>query len=71
MSGASITISLNGVDRTVAAGTSVEALVAAELPSGRGIAVARNDEVVPRSTWAVVLVASGDRIELLTAAQGG
>ena len=37
----------------------------------RGIAVAVNDEVVPRSTWAEHRLCEGDRVEVLNAAQGG
>lgn len=37
----------------------------------KGIAVAINDEVVPRSQWPTHLVVDGDRIELIRATQGG
>jgi thiamine biosynthesis protein ThiS len=37
----------------------------------RGLAVALNGEVVPRSTWADRAVADGDQVEILTIAQGG
>jgi sulfur carrier protein len=36
-----------------------------------GIAVARNSNIVPRSHWSTTPLISGDRIEILTAAQGG
>jgi sulfur carrier protein len=36
-----------------------------------GIAVAVNGEVVPRSAWADHALRDGDRVEILTAAQGG
>lgn len=36
-----------------------------------GYAVAINDEIVPKSTWQTATVSDGDRIELLTAVQGG
>lgn len=36
-----------------------------------GLAAAVNDEVVPRSTWAGTRLQPGDRIELLSAVQGG
>ncbi|WP_372697971.1 sulfur carrier protein ThiS [Arthrobacter sp. JSM 101049] len=36
-----------------------------------GLAVAVNDEVVPRSAWAGTRLRPGDRIELLAAVQGG
>ena len=37
----------------------------------RGLAVALNCEVVPRSTWTDQPVADGDQVEILTIAQGG
>ncbi len=37
----------------------------------KGIAVAINDEVVPRSQWSTHLIVDGDRIELIRATQGG
>jgi sulfur carrier protein len=40
-------------------------------PARPGIAVAVNDEVVPRSQWTVRTVRSGDRIEIVGAEQGG
>lgn len=36
-----------------------------------GVAVARNGEVVPRSSWTTVDVVAGDQIEVLHAVQGG
>ncbi|MGP5072714.1 sulfur carrier protein ThiS [Arthrobacter rhombi] len=36
-----------------------------------GLAAAVNDEVVPRSAWAGTPLQPGDRIELLSAVQGG
>lgn len=39
--------------------------------AARGVAVAVNGEVVPRSTWEDRRVADGDRVEALTAMQGG
>jgi sulfur carrier protein len=39
--------------------------------SARGVAVAVNGEVVPRSAWETTGLHPGDRVEVLTAAQGG
>lgn len=39
--------------------------------AGPGIAVALNGEVVPRTEWQTTPVGELDRIELLSAAQGG
>ena len=66
-----ITIALNGEPRQVAAGTTVAQLVT-ELDAGpRGVAVARNQEVVIRSEWARTPLVDGDRVDVLRAAQGG
>jgi len=40
-------------------------------PAGRGLAVARNGEVVPRSSWETTTLAPDDRIEIVGAVQGG
>lgn len=37
----------------------------------RGVAVALNGEVLPRAAWAGTEVSDGDRLEVLTATQGG
>ena len=37
----------------------------------RGIAVARNGEIVRRSEWTSTLVVSGDHVEIVTAVAGG
>ena len=37
----------------------------------RGVAVAVNGEIVPRAEWAQHRVDSGDRVEALSAMQGG
>ncbi len=39
--------------------------------AARGIAVAVDDEVVPRGEWPSRIVASGASVEVLTAMQGG
>jgi sulfur carrier protein len=62
---------VNGAPWAGRDGATVADLVAAWCPSPRGIAVARNDEVVPRSTWGTTALVHGDRIEIVTAAAGG
>jgi sulfur carrier protein len=39
--------------------------------ASRGLAVALDDEVVPRSRWSATPIAEGARIEVLAAIQGG
>jgi len=54
-------------------GALVADAVAAVRPSNemRGIAVAVNGDVVPRSAWSDTELASEDQIEVLTAVAGG
>jgi sulfur carrier protein len=40
-------------------------------PDARGIAVAVDGEVVPRSAWETFVLCEGVRVEVLTAMQGG
>jgi len=68
---ATVTVNVNGEAEDLDAGTTVADLVGRHRDSPRGVAVARNEEVVPRSQWAATVVADGDRFEILTAAQGG
>ena len=39
--------------------------------AARGVAVAVNGEIVPRAAWPARRVGDGDRVEALTAMQGG
>ena len=63
---------VNGERRRMAAGDVRSLLTALGLdPGGRGIAVARNGEVVPRSAWETTTLAPEDRIDIVGAVQGG
>ncbi len=64
-------LTVNGTSREVTGALSVGALVAELTGARRGVAVAVNGEVVPRSTWATASLRDGDRVEVFTAAQGG
>lgn len=66
-----MTVTVNGAPRTLEAGATVEDVVRALAADPGGCAVAVNGEVVPRSDWAGRGLAAGDRVEVLTAAQGG
>jgi len=66
-----MTITLNGSPHEVADGTTVEQLVTVFSLPERGVALAMNSEVVPRSVWASTLVLSDARVEVITPAQGG
>lgn len=69
--GAPVTILVNGEEHAFAAGATIADVVAAVAEGPKGIAVACNAEVVPRSTWSATVLCAGDHIEVLTAAQGG
>ncbi|GAA2961714.1 sulfur carrier protein ThiS [Streptomyces enissocaesilis] len=66
-----MTISVNGENREVDAGTTLGALVAALTRAPSGVAAALNETVVPRGQWDATVLGDGDRIEVLTAVQGG
>jgi len=66
-----IDVRVNGEPVRLAEGTHLRALVTERVERVEGVAVACNDEVVPRSEWAETDVRDGDRIEILVAAQGG
>ena len=62
---------VNGEPREIAAGTTIEALVASLGMDRRRIAVERNAEIVPRALHAATLLAEGDRVEIVTMVGGG
>ncbi|MBD0708478.1 MULTISPECIES: sulfur carrier protein ThiS [unclassified Streptomyces] len=64
-------VSVNGEAREVPGPLSLDALVATLTTAPSGVAAALNETVVPRGAWAVTPLAEGDRIEVLTAVQGG
>ena len=64
-------VTLNGKPMELRDGSTVAALVADLGAPARGIAVAVDAQVVPKSQWATTSLAEGARIEVLAAAQGG
>jgi sulfur carrier protein len=63
---------VNGVDRIVTGGTGLMSLLEEMALVGRhGLAVAVNDEVVPRAHWADRGLQECDRILVIQASQGG
>ena len=62
---------INGAAREVPAGFTAADAVRLITENARGIAVAVNGEVVTRSAWGSVTLSDGDRVEVLTAVQGG
>jgi sulfur carrier protein len=67
-----VNVVLNGEPRELPDGCSVRDAVEASgaQAKGRGVAVAVDGEVVPRAAWRAEL-RDGQRVEVLTAVQGG
>jgi sulfur carrier protein len=62
---------LNGAERELPDGASVADALAAIGAPHAGIAVAVDDDVVPRADWTEWVLHEGARVEVLTAVQGG
>ncbi|GAA2699070.1 sulfur carrier protein ThiS [Micromonospora olivasterospora] len=62
---------VNGTGRDLPGGTTLAEVVRTVTDQERGLAVAVNGEVVPRGGWSVTVLRDGDRVEVLSAAQGG
>jgi sulfur carrier protein len=71
--GGRMKVIVNGSETEVPRGATVAALLERlDLPgAGRGVAVAVEAEVVPRTEWERHALDEGDRIEVLRAIQGG
>ncbi len=66
-----IAVTVNGETRDMAAGDTVAALLRAIGLDSRKVAVERNEEIVPRSTYDSVALAPGDRLEIVHFIGGG
>ncbi|MEV5503752.1 sulfur carrier protein ThiS [Nonomuraea fuscirosea] len=64
-------VTINGAAHEVADGTTVAQAVQTLTSATTGVAVAVNDEVVTRSAWETTALGDSDRVEILTAVQGG
>jgi sulfur carrier protein len=62
---------VNGSATDVAPGRSVAELVREFSDKQTGIAVAINEDVLTRAEWAETTVKPGDRVEIVSAVQGG
>ena len=68
------TVTVNGERRDVPAGAALPDLLRQmdlDPETATGLAVAVNDEVVPRAQWEGCALKEGDRVEVITAQQGG
>ena len=68
-----VLVTLNGSEQVLPDGISVVELVRSlgGAPDGRGVAVAIDGVVLPRSQWQATELASGARLEILVAVGGG
>ena len=64
-------IMINGESRDVDPGLSVAGLLGVLGIEGRKVAVERNLEIVPKSTFAATTLAEGDRLEIVHFIGGG
>jgi sulfur carrier protein len=66
-----VTITLNGEPAAHEPGATLADLVARLALPSRGVALAVDGEVVPRTAWEHTPVSAGARVEVVTALQGG
>jgi thiamine biosynthesis protein ThiS len=66
-----ITLSINGSPRQFPASIKVFELIEALGYTGKRIALERNGEIVPRSTFATQQLFDGDKLEIVVAVGGG
>lgn len=66
-----IELVVNGGSCQLEDAATVDALVEVLGCGRRGVAVAVNSEIVPRSSWVATTLAAGDTVEVLRAVQGG
>jgi sulfur carrier protein len=68
-----LSVTINGDHRELPAGATVASVIElfSGAPEGRGVAVAVEGEVVPRTRWADVELRDGARVEVVVAVQGG
>jgi sulfur carrier protein len=64
-------LTVNGTEHEAAAGVTVAALLATLALRRDGVAVALNDDVVPRAEHATRTLNDGDRLEIIVAVAGG
>ena len=66
-----VKVSVNGEERRVAQGSTIQDLLEIVQAPQRGIAVAKNSTVVRRANYAAEPLEDGDRIEIIQAVAGG
>lgn len=66
-----MTVTVNGQPTDLSADATVARVVTGVAGHETGVAVAVNGDVVPRGAWSTTQLRDGDRVEVLTAVQGG
>jgi thiamine biosynthesis protein ThiS len=66
-----ITVSINGEARQLPQAISVATLIEEMELTGKRIALERNGEIVPRSSFAAQQLVDGDKLEIVVAVGGG
>jgi sulfur carrier protein len=66
-----VTITVNGEQREMREGATLDSLLEALGVRRDGTAVALNDDVVPRTRHAATVLRGGDRLEIIVAVAGG
>ncbi len=65
-------ITINGEKRKIEAATVVDLLMTESInPTAKFVAVAINGSVIPRQSWSVTKVKTGDSVEIVQPAPGG
>ncbi|MGH3319285.1 MAG: sulfur carrier protein ThiS [Streptosporangiaceae bacterium] len=66
-----MTVMVNGEPREVGGDATIAGVVATVIDAPSGVAVALNGDVIARGDWETTRLDDGDRLEVLTAVQGG
>jgi thiamine biosynthesis protein ThiS len=66
-----MTVLVNGIPREIPSGSTIAALLILLGIDRTRVAVERNHDVVPRRTFDEVVLAGGDRLEVVTFVGGG
>jgi thiamine biosynthesis protein ThiS len=66
-----ITVSINGEARQLPSGVTVASLIDEMGLAGKRVALERNGEIVPRSTFAAIRLSQNDKLEIVVAVGGG
>lgn len=66
-------VTINDARRELPDGATVASVVESlgGAPGGRGVAIAVDNEVVPRTAWSATTLSDGAHVEVLAAVQGG